>query len=480
MRMRVSGLLLLCGNLTCTVAVGQASPSPNTAMAPPGASMTITSPPPPVAGATTQPEDVVPTSESSDTSPLKQGPYISPMLSYIMPVTRSRLDDGYGGAFSAGYRWEYSAIEATGVYDMMGGDGNPKYVGGSINGLLFPFKSLSNFYGKIGFGGLEVRDYATNQGRSFSLTTVEGGLGYLFPFIGDTYNWALRVEALYRYGHRETRLNATEVDLDAPANYGDVVFNLGLWLPLGKKAPVVAPAPATVVPLAPACSDGVDNDGDGKIDFPADAGCTAADDNDETDPAMCSDGKDNDGDGLVDFPADKGCTSADDNDETDPCKTPLAGERVTLSGCGTGDIIVLRGVNFDFDKATLTANAKTILDNVGDELIANPQINVELSGHTDSKGADVYNLKLSDRRAKSVVAYLVAKGIVAERMTAVGYGETQPVADNDTDEGRELNRRVELKVTGSRAAVAAAPTSTPAPSSTTESPPVADPFAVTP
>ena len=124
---------------------------------------------------------------------------------------------------------------------------------------------------------------------------------------------------------------------------------------------------------------------------------------------------------------------------------------------------MLRGVNFEFDKARLTANARGILDNVGDALTKAPEIKVEIGGHTDSKGSDEYNQKLSERRAKSVVEYLTSKGIAGGRMTSVGYGESKPVADNATDEGRELNRRVELKVTeGAATVVPSAPAAVPA------------------
>src|SRR3546814_10773362 len=73
--------------------------------------------------------------------------------------------------------------------------------------------------------------------------------------------------------------------------------------------------------------------------------------------------------------------------------------------------------------------------------------------HTDSKGSDDYNQKLSESRAQSVMQYLGEHGVAADRMTAVGRGETQPIADNDSDEGRELNRRVELRLTGAAAQV---------------------------
>jgi outer membrane protein OmpA-like peptidoglycan-associated protein len=71
---------------------------------------------------------------------------------------------------------------------------------------------------------------------------------------------------------------------------------------------------------------------------------------------------------------------------------------------------------------------------------------IEISGHTDSKGANDYNLKLSDNRAKAVVDYLIKAGIPASRLVYKGYGEEQPIATNETDEGRQLNRRTEFKI----------------------------------
>ncbi len=130
-----------------------------------------------------------------------------------------------------------------------------------------------------------------------------------------------------------------------------------------------------------------------------------------------------------------------------PCIGSSAGQAINLAGCKMGDNIVLRGVNFDFDKDTLTLNAKVILDQVVDALKKRTDIKVEIGGHTDAKGTVPYNRKLSDRRAASVRQYLLAQGIGADRMTSVGYGKVVAIASNDTDEGRELNRRVELTVT---------------------------------
>jgi len=115
--------------------------------------------------------------------------------------------------------------------------------------------------------------------------------------------------------------------------------------------------------------------------------------------------------------------------------------------------IVLKDVLYEFDKATLTEDSKGKLDYLYTIMIDNPSIEIELSAHTDSKGSDVYNLDLSNRRAKSCVDYLVSKGISIARMTSKGYGKTRPVAPNelsngkDNPAGRALNRRTEFKVT---------------------------------
>lgn len=140
-----------------------------------------------------------------------------------------------------------------------------------------------------------------------------------------------------------------------------------------------------------------------------------------------------------------------------PCQLPQAGQAISLEGCKQNDVLILRGVNFEFNKDRLTLNAKTILDQVADALKARPDIKVEIAGHTDGIGTVAYNLRLSDRRAKSVKRYLVEKGIAGDRMSTVGYGKSRPIADNATDEGRALNRRVELKVTEANAAAAPSP-----------------------
>lgn len=112
-----------------------------------------------------------------------------------------------------------------------------------------------------------------------------------------------------------------------------------------------------------------------------------------------------------------------------------------------GQVVRLNNVFFDFDKWDLRPESYVELDRVVKLLAENPAIEIEMSAHTDSKGADDYNFRLSDNRAKSVREYIVSKGINAARIVSQGYGETKPVATNDTDDGRQLNRRVEFKIT---------------------------------
>jgi hypothetical protein len=114
-----------------------------------------------------------------------------------------------------------------------------------------------------------------------------------------------------------------------------------------------------------------------------------------------------------------------------------------------GDRFVLRNVYFDFDKSTLRPESKAELDRLVSLLNALPDLKIELSGHTDIKGSASYNKKLSEDRAMAVVQYLVGAGIDSKRLTYMGYGFDQPIATNETDEGRQLNRRTEFRIAGS-------------------------------
>jgi outer membrane protein OmpA-like peptidoglycan-associated protein len=111
----------------------------------------------------------------------------------------------------------------------------------------------------------------------------------------------------------------------------------------------------------------------------------------------------------------------------------------------TEEKIVLRGVNFDFDKADIRPDAAVILDEAA-SLLGQSSGSVSVGGHTDSVGADAYNQGLSERRAAAVKDYLAGKGVDPSRLSTAGYGESNPIASNDTADGRALNRRVELNL----------------------------------
>ena len=110
-----------------------------------------------------------------------------------------------------------------------------------------------------------------------------------------------------------------------------------------------------------------------------------------------------------------------------------------------GATVQLNNIFFDYDKWDLRPESFPELDRLSQVMNANPNMKVEIAGHTDSRGGDAYNERLSDRRAGSVRGYLVeARKIDPDRLVSKGYGEKKPVATNDTDEGRQLNRRVEF------------------------------------
>ena len=110
----------------------------------------------------------------------------------------------------------------------------------------------------------------------------------------------------------------------------------------------------------------------------------------------------------------------------------------------TTHIRILQKIHFAFNRARIQPDSFHILDTVVQVLRDFPEITLEIQGHTDSRGRDAYNERLSDQRAAAVRTYLVEHGIDAGRLTSHGYGETQPLESNGTEEGRARNRRVEF------------------------------------
>ncbi len=177
--------------------------------------------------------------------------------------------------------------------------------------------------------------------------------------------------------------------------------------------------------------------------------------------------KDSDGDGVTDL-ADKcpntpagtavdanGCPKDADGDgvldAADKCPNTPAGTKVDAFGCPAlyvgGATLVLEGVYFETGKSILKPESQAALDRVAESLKGNPEVTVEIGGHTDNTGSKATNTRLSAARANAVKDYLVSKGVDAARLTAKGYGPDKPVADNKTVAGRAANRRVELTKT---------------------------------
>ncbi|HET9627602.1 MAG TPA: OmpA family protein [Kofleriaceae bacterium] len=218
------------------------------------------------------------------------------------------------------------------------------------------------------------------------------------------------------------------------------------------------------------CPD-LDNDGDGIPDT-ADKCPNEPEDRDGfEDEDGCPD-PDNDKDGILDT-ADKCPNEPEDKDgfeDEDGCPDPdndkdgvLDGDDkcplefgVPPDGCPKKYNLVVvteakielkQTVFFDTNRATIKAVSFALLNDVAQAMKDNPKIAVEVQGHTDSVGNDNFNLKLSQKRAESVRAYLIKKGVTSDRMVAKGYGENVPIADNRTAAGRAQNRRVEFVIT---------------------------------
>jgi len=187
------------------------------------------------------------------------------------------------------------------------------------------------------------------------------------------------------------------------------------------KAPEPEPEPEPAPP-GDADGDGVTDDRDRCPTTPAGA---------KVDVNGCE--LDSDGDGVV--------------DSRDACPGTPAGVKVDAKGCEVmAKVISLDGVYFHTNSAELKGDSYAVLDSAAATLTSMPNVSVEVAGHTDSQGDAGYNQNLSQQRAETVRSYLISKGVSASRLSATGYGEAQPVADNSTSSGRAQNRRVELRV----------------------------------
>ena len=253
--------------------------------------------------------------------------------------------------------------------------------------LFYAFGDRTHFtpFVLIG-GGLSYNDIYPNTDESDDYDGfANAGVGFATGPLTKVGQLRLRGEVRYVYDNFAD-------------GYGDVRYGLGIEIPLFEERIIKLPPPVVETKVVETPTGLTDSDGDGVVD------------------------------------------------DKDQCPNTAAGARVDGVGCPLEKVINLKGVTFEFNQTRLRPDAETILDWATEILKKYPDMQVEVSGHTDNIGSDSYNQKLSEGRAQSVRSYFVSKGVPETQMTAKGYGESEPMADNESEEGRERNRRVELRI----------------------------------
>ena len=363
-----------------------------------------------------------------------QDNYLAPAIVYTDDGKDRLLDDEVtGGQLAFGHFFSDNiALEALiGTHRLQGFD-NADMLELGLNGVLTTNRNHRFApYALLGIGTLDVDSKVYDNSRD---TFFTAGVGFRYR-LGDS-PFGLRLE----YRLRDTNQGAFDFD--------DRLTSLGVTLALGRSEPPPPPPP----PADP------DSDGDGVPDSRDRCPNTPA--GYRVDANGCP--LDSDGDGVADAidecpntfrgaPVDaRGCERDDDKDgvvnRLDKCPNTRAGVRVDVNGCEITDVIDLPGVNFRHDSDRLLPGAEGVLGDAAATLKKYPDLRVEVAGHTDSQGAADYNQGLSERRANTVRDYLINAGVPASQLTARGYGEADPVADNATADGRARNRRVELRI----------------------------------
>ncbi|WP_420466626.1 OmpA family protein [Panacagrimonas sp.] len=344
--------------------------------------------------------------------PMELRPYLSGMFSHVFEQDdrdaivgggSDALEDGNGLQLGFGA----PVSERLGIEVSMfahefdhGSAGGPSMrdLGAKLDGLFF-YGRNPGFSPYFGVGGGVVRT-KIKGGESSTDPMADVGLGFMKYFNVSGTDLALRGDLRYRH----IFIDSDQFNRNGLDDLGEAVLKIGLVVPLGKRAEPVVAAAAEPVPAA-ACADG-------------------------------------DADGVC--------------DEIDACPETPSGTMVDEKGCPVETAADkseanqrFEDVHFAFDQSRLTDYAKTLLDNaatvINDLAKTYPELKVDIHGHTDAVGTDGYNQALGERRANIVREYLQRKGVDGARISTQSYGEARPKATNDTDEGRALNRRAEVR-----------------------------------
>ncbi len=341
-------------------------------------------------------ESAGPSSSASAETPDGGTNYIAVLGSYIRAdKDRGTTHNGYGASLVLGHVLnENLALEVAPsftLYEHGKNKGTDYYQEGGTVDLRVNFLGRNEPISPFLLGGIGgVYDDMLPRSEKKAAFIVDGGAGFVTqPF----YGVALRAEARYLYDFHNGLSNA---------GFGDIRGSIGFEIPLGivNKIVVAAPEPVTMVTAKEVPRPWIDTDGDGV------------------------------------------------DDEHDKCPGTPKGLKVDADGCVIpGQVIVLRGVTFEFNKTRIQPNAAAVLDSILPAFTGQANLHVEIAGHTDSVGKPQYNQKLSQSRADAVRNYLIGLGALPEQLRAVGYGKSQLLINPEKSEAdRELNRRVEFRV----------------------------------
>ena len=384
--------------------------------------------------------------------------FVSAAVSYVDDDPDRQVDDDIaGGQFGLGFaateRWDIEAFIQAAALD---GPASQDQVGIGLD-VRHVFNRAGRFSPYL-FVGAGVLDIDPDNGPRSDSPMYSAGIGFFWDIFEDS-EAGLRTE--YRFRNADT----------AGSSLTDDIVSIGLLIPFGRSEPPVVDSDSDGVPdgsdRCPGTRPGtpvdefgceLDSDGDGVADSLDQCANTPA--GARVDSRGCE--RDDDGDGVANSadrcpntprgaPVDAdGCELDSDGDgvkdSVDQCPNTAANVRVDTRGCELRGEINLPSVQFETNSDRLRAGAETSLDDAARTLLRYPELMIEVEGHTDSDGAAEYNEGLSTRRALTVRDYLIEAGVAGDRLTARGYGEARPIADNGTADGKRQNRRVVLRL----------------------------------
>jgi OmpA-OmpF porin, OOP family len=357
---------------------------------------------------------------AADEARPSSGFYIAPMVNATRLANERAVDDAGAFTLATGFEvhphWNIELNLFRGRFDSATGDDLTMDAAG-LNALrVFRREARVAPYLLLGFGAQRKE---RNVSDSSTDPYADGALGLLTTL------------------HRSSDGRALFLRADARARYDDTddgsridyLFGLGLQYAFGSGArPATVQLPVTPAPLPP--PPAADEDHDAVPD--STDRCPGTPHGKVVDREGCEIDRDSDNDRVLDS-------------APDVCPNTKPGTRVDARGCDLKSEIELPQVTFEYNSDRLHPQAFVTLEQAVATLRLNPDLRIEVAGHTDGLGSQAYNLGLSQRRADTVRRYLIEKGVTNE-LTMRGYGESEPIAGNDTDAGRERNRRVVLRI----------------------------------